>query len=819
MAGMGKIKKVVLLLPLVIGLFVLFGWISERLILTKFLVFSNSMAPLTAVLFIAVCIGELLNDSKKLNIRLKHVINLFVILINLFVFFNITFNFNVEFEDYIFTHLNFPQSSTYQVSPLTALLFVLYSLSSEFDNYKFKRTASTIHSIGLFVTSVFVLGYMLGEPFMYSRSYNPIAFLTSISLFVIFFVKIDSSSKEYFPYSLFYDSAIGSKLIKSFFPLILGVIIAFNWINKIDYSIAGEKSFLPAIVIIISLGFVFYLSLIVSRTTAKEITKYIDAKEKSERERIGSEEKFQVLFEKNSVGLIVTDYVANIKMVNSTCCELLGKTEEDLINKNLEMFLQPNQKSELIKYYKKIIGNEDNLLSQFEFPFYNSQHELKYGIINVGVLKKQALVIVSITDITELKRIEKEIYKNNQRLESLLKIAQLEVENADELYTESLDAAIKLTDSKIGYIYYYDEKTELFTLNTWSESVMDVCTIAEKQRVYELNKTGIWGEAVRQRRPIMVNDFTAANPLKKGYPEGHAELFKFLTVPIIYGGKIIAVVGVANKEEDYNDGDIKHLTLLMDVVVQISEKKNAEIKLKETSTKLTELNKTKDQFISVLAHDLRAPFNGLLGLSKILVDDIQNLEPEEIADYANSLHVALNKQYELLNSLLEWAKIKNDKTTLQYGKYNAREIVVKNLSQYEINGKNKNITLVNNVNPDIYILADPNMCDLVFRNLVSNSIKFTKNSGKIIVNAEVNENRIKFSISDNGVGIEDKIKEKLLNSSERISTEGTNKEKGTGLGISLCKEIIEKHGGSITIESEVGVGTTFYFDFENANGK
>ncbi|MBI4796533.1 MAG: PAS domain S-box protein [Deltaproteobacteria bacterium] len=185
-------------------------------------------------------------------------------------------------------------------------------------------------------------------------------------------------------------------------------------------------------------------------------------------------------------------------------------------------------------------------------------------------------------DITERKQAEAEIRLNEARLASLLRISQFSPTSIQELLDYALDEAIALTGSKIGSIYFYDETTQQFTLNTWSKDVMQECTIAEPQTIFQLEKTGIWGEAVRQARPIMVNDFQAPHPLKKGYPEGHAPLYKYLTIPVIGGNRIMAVVGVANKATDYDDADVRQLTLMMDTVWKIVERKRAEEDLRKS---------------------------------------------------------------------------------------------------------------------------------------------------------------------------------------------------------------------------------------------
>jgi PAS domain S-box-containing protein len=189
---------------------------------------------------------------------------------------------------------------------------------------------------------------------------------------------------------------------------------------------------------------------------------------------------------------------------------------------------------------------------------------------------KPLLMIGTHQNITERKKAEEAILVNEQRLESLLRISQYSTKSIQNLLDFALEEVIALTKSKIGYIYFYDEQKKEFTLNTWSKEVMQQCTIVSAPTTYELDKTGIWGEAVRQKRPIMVNNFEAHNLLKKGIPEGHVQLHKFLTIPVLSEDHIVAVVGVANKEDDYNEADVRQLTLMMDAVWKIVQRNQSE---------------------------------------------------------------------------------------------------------------------------------------------------------------------------------------------------------------------------------------------------
>ena len=178
---------------------------------------------------------------------------------------------------------------------------------------------------------------------------------------------------------------------------------------------------------------------------------------------------------------------------------------------------------------------------------------------------------------------------NNERLERLVNILQSDVSHLQDFLDHALDELIQLTESKIGYIYYYNEDKKDFELNSWSKDVMKECGIAQPQTNYCLDNTGLWGEAVRQGKPIINNNFEAFHHHKKGYPEGHIMLKKFLTIPVFYNGKIVAVAGVANKVEDYDQTDVLQMTLLMNAVWKTTERIKSDLVIKASEEALREV--------------------------------------------------------------------------------------------------------------------------------------------------------------------------------------------------------------------------------------
>lgn len=196
--------------------------------------------------------------------------------------------------------------------------------------------------------------------------------------------------------------------------------------------------------------------------------------------------------------------------------------------------------------------------------------------VNHFAMLGREVCLAAIRDITDRHAAEEEARRNAERSQCLLQILERRATNVQDLLEHALNQALALTSSRFGYIYHYDEDRQEFILNCWSKEVMDACRVTNPQTRYKLANTGIWGEAVRQRRPIIVNDFQAAHALKRGYPAGHAHLDNFLTVPIAIDAKIVAVVGVANKPADYLDADVLQLRLLMEAVWKIVERLRAE---------------------------------------------------------------------------------------------------------------------------------------------------------------------------------------------------------------------------------------------------
>jgi PAS domain S-box-containing protein len=606
-------------------------------------------------------------------------------------------------------------------------------------------------------------------------------------------------------------------------------------------------------------------------------------------------------------------------------------------------------------------------------PIFNEQNE----IIGATALAR---------DVTE--RMRREI-ANLARL-SLVEFA--ENHTWDELLEETLNQAEILTDSLIGFYHFVEADQETLWLQNWStRTKKEFCRAEGKGSHYDLNLAGVWADCLRQRRPVVHNDYSSL-PGKKGLPPGHAIVVREMTVPVIRGGLIKAILGVGNKVTDYTQKDIDAVSLIADLAWDIAERKRAEealamnsrllsklsrfsielsmlsseddieafisrrlrelsgaamvtfseynpdtrmmtpkyievepgvigevmnlldgqlnnapcavseelyhemtteivgaranlhdacfgtisrpaadavqallkaerftgiaylvegklygtsligmekhqpdipreilenfiflaavslrryqmeARIKQQNEELFKTNAEKDKFFSIIAHDLRGPFNSFLGFTKMMVDDLHSLTPEEIQQIALSMRKSATGLFDLLENLLEWSRMKRGAIVYDPEPMIIKAVVVETLQPLVELADKKGISIDINVPDDLAIFADGKMFKSILRNLVSNAVKFTRRGGRITLSAAPEGTGfVEFSIRDNGVGMDKKLLDKLFLLDDQAYRKGTDGEPSTGLGLIICRDLVEKHGGKLWVESEDGVGSVFYF--------
>ena len=226
---------------------------------------------------------------------------------------------------------------------------------------------------------------------------------------------------------------------------------------------------------------------------------------------------------------------------------------------------------------------------------------------------------------------------------------------------------------------------------------------------------------------------------------------------------------------------------------------------------LLKLNTDKDLFISILAHDLRSPFNALLGLSELLIENIRQYDIDEIENFVKLIKNSAEDTFALLEDLLKWTRVQSGQIPFKPQKLSLADICKNKLDTLKTIADAKNITINLFIDEHINVFADIDMLKTILRNLVSNAIKFTNKNGAVSIFAEENSEDVTISVSDNGIGIKPNKLTKLFDISQIQTTTGTADETGSGLGLLLCKEFVEKHRGKIWVVSEYGKGSDFKF--------
>jgi PAS domain S-box-containing protein len=303
-------------------------------------------------------------------------------------------------------------------------------------------------------------------------------------------------------------------------------------------------------------------------------------------------------------------------------------------------------------------------------------------------------------------------------------------------------------------------------------------------------------------------------------PDGSVRWVSARSFPVYDDNKnIVRIAGISEditEEKNASEEIRKLVEQLIDANEEIElmlDQKNELVRdLEVSKMKLEEINVSKDKFFSIIAHDLRSPFSGFLGLMKILAEGVDNLSLAEIKNIVNNLLLAANNLYKLIENLLEWSRLQRDIIVPELFNIKLLNSIRECIDYISYSSDVKEITIKYDISDDIIVFVDMNLFDTIFRNLISNAIKFTNRGGEISITAkELDNNLVEINVKDNGIGMSSELISKLFKITEKVATKGTEGESSTGLGLLLCKEYIEMLGGTIKVESQEGVGSTFSF--------
>lgn len=516
--------------------------------------------------------------------------------------------------------------------------------------------------------------------------------------------------------------------------------------------------------------------------------------------------------------LVTIDTNGKVTDVNVATEKVTGCSREELIGTDFsDYFTEPMKARD---GYRRVF--QEGLVTDYALDIRRRDGYITPVLYNAAVYYDEAGnaigVFAAARDITERKRAEDITKMEEARTKSILKISQFQATSLGELLDFALDEAIALSGSRFGYLYFYHEETRDFILHAWSKEVMADCTIADPQTNYQLEKTGIWGEVVRQRKPIIVNDFAAAHPLKKGYPEGHAPLLRFFSVPVFSEGRIVAVVGFANRLSEYTDRDISQMTLLMDSVWKIVERKQVEEEIKklnqelegrvvERTALLEAANKELEAFAYAVSHDLRTPLRGIDGFSLALLEDYADKLGAEGKDYLQRVRAGAIKMGQLIDALLNLSRLTRGE--LKRAPVDLSALAKAAIDELRKLDPGRRVEFI--VSEEVTAQGDPAMLRAVMDNLFANAWKFTgkADAARIEFGVRRVDGKTAYFVRDNGTGFDMSYSNKLFTAFQRLH--GTDEFPGLGIGLATVQRIIRRHGGSVWAEGEVKKGATFYF--------
>lgn len=474
--------------------------------------------------------------------------------------------------------------------------------------------------------------------------------------------------------------------------------------------------------------------------------------------------------------------------------ELIGKTDHDIF---LKEHADDTRRDEL-----KLINGEETIINRVEKETWKNRKISWVSTIKVPLKDAEQNIIgtLGITrDITNVKKseeVQRALYSISKTVTSTI--------NNDELYCEIHNILKSLVKAENLYIALYDEEQDLITFPYF----VDVKDDPPEPRKPGKGLTEL---VLHSGESLLVDEEYDNVLMEKGLTHLVGEPSEiWLGVPLKIHDKTIGVLAVQDYGDKftYGDEEQKLLSYVSEQIALAINKKRVDEELKKYSEELKESNAAKDKFFSIIAHDLKSPFQGLMGLTDILTEEFDSLNDEDKSRYIKTLKESTEGVYELLDNLLEWSRLQTDRMKFEPESLNAFLLAEKTKGFLEYNASQKGILIHNLIPPAVRIWGDKNMLTSIFHNIISNAVKFTNRGGEIGINYKNDDKHIYFKVVDTGVGIEKNDIPKLFRIDTAFSTRGTKNEKGTGLGLILCKEMIIKHHGEIKIESAPDKGTT-----------
>lgn len=430
-----------------------------------------------------------------------------------------------------------------------------------------------------------------------------------------------------------------------------------------------------------------------------------------------------------------------------------------------------------------------------------------------------------IQGIGERHRVEALHRLDEARLEALVSLNQMGDSPLPDITHYAMEEAVRLTESELGYIALVSDDESTLHMHAWSATAMAECRIKDKPLVYPVTTTGLWGEAVRQRRPVITNDYQTPNPWKKGYPTGHVALSRHMNVPIFDNGRIVVVAGVGNKPRDYDESDVRQLTLLMNGMWQIVQRKRAQAEREQLLREVEAKNKELESLLYAASHDMRSPLINMQGFSSDLeracgelagilpghasngdLQGAQSLVQQRIPTALHFIRTSAEKMDSLIAGLLRVSR--TGRVHLRFERLDLDRMIESILAsmKYQIEQAGAQIEVAAPL-PSCW--GDSAQINQAFSNLLDNALKYRDPVRPLVIHigGRLEGSQAVYCVEDNGRGIEAQHQGKIWELFHRLDPTGGTP--GEGIGLTLVRRIIERHNGRAWVESEAGRGSRF----------
>ncbi len=520
----------------------------------------------------------------------------------------------------------------------------------------------------------------------------------------------------------------------------------------------------------------------------------------------GDDNKFRELVEKAGIAIIIDDKSGKIKYYNNKFREMFGHLIGNIAEPSIISFVHPQDIGMILNYHNSRL-NGKKVPERYEFRSVYQNRKISFHEVITKELVKDGELIGTrcyILDITKRKRAEmilmtmlkisKSYHICDNQFDYFALIHQYisEVMNADNFFIALFDYKSNI----INFPYFVDEKDEQFNIVNASDSASLTAMVIRigKPRLLKEDWLNYWFR--HEKRKVW-------GTLPRIW----------LGVPMIVNNEVIGAIGVQSYDnpQAYGPEDIEFLELVAENVAVAVQKKKYEEALSENEKKLIAANNSKDRFFSILAHDLRSPFSGFMSLSSYLNENFDELSAEELKEIGDALNQSALRLNKLLENLLEWSSIQRGTVKINPERISLLDLFNSVYLLFRDNLQSKKLELLTEIETPTVVICDPGMLETILRNLLSNAIKFSHRENLIKVEAKTDGLTVLVTVRDFGVGIREDNMANLFAIDKTVTTLGTDLEKGTGLGLILCKEFVEMNGGKITVESTPGKGTAFTF--------